>query len=268
MRKLLFTLLLLLSLVATSCELVTPEPERSINVVTIGIGYSGKNALYGPPHDARDLMDTFLARYPGQVKAHEALIMETDTGTKVLQKDIEDAITGLPDADLTIVTYSGHGLSDGSLVMGGVVLLPDGDPANKQWKLNWDNIFPADEFFALLESLDHPVLLIIDSCFSGNFVDENTNWVERYFTGHPLSNIQVISSTTKDNTAKEPDIKEPHHGFFTEALLKGLSYYKQPVRLTDLYLYIKTHQRIPTSGKNKDFYQMPKLSYHPQDILI
>ena len=114
-----------------------------------------------------------------------------------------------------MITYSGHGMEDGSWV-----LAPD--DASGTIFLDATTVDPSlqlsvGELSALLAPSKGTTLLIIDSCYAGNFVEESGSSVslidprpilsdayEAYFSkGSYVKKVFVMAATTADNTSKE-----------------------------------------------------------------
>ena len=166
MRRML-PLLLIITLLLPSCEM--EKKEGKVVFISAAIDYGapdGINALDNPPEDQRVLSAQLeaLAIASGEIY-EEYLFLEKNGQRSVNGKeygwnhdDILAAISSLDTVrdDLIIFHYSGHGDEDGSLVT-------DMDTA---FRLSPERILDA------LEGTDGMKCLFLDSCYSGNFIEE------------------------------------------------------------------------------------------------
>jgi uncharacterized caspase-like protein len=293
-------LLILLSLsLLLGCELITPSPtEGKTHHLAIALSYDGTNvnSLNGTLPDAIELEKAFTALFAG--KEHTSTLMLQDGSDDLndpllpTRQQVLDTIEALSDSmneqDILIISYSGHGDVDGSLVLyrsSGVILDTDEEPFA-------DSLLSVRELYEPLKSCKGSVLLLIDSCYAGNFVQESEtsySLIERnaylqeiydqYFSeGSYTRPVFVLASTTYDNTAKEPPYYGvPTHGYFTQALLEGLGWDEENQILRDvdqtisadyLYQYVYHHQDFPLSGVNPKLYQHPTITGGPLDLIL
>jgi uncharacterized caspase-like protein len=295
-------LLILLSLsLFWGCELMSDPPEEGkTHHLAIALSYDGTNVnpLHGTLPDAIELEKAFTALFVG--KEHTSTLMLQDgsdslsdpllpTKANVTQK-IESLSETMNEQDILIISYSGHGDVDGSLVL---------YPTREDKKILDDDDEPFDEtllsvidLYDKLKECKGNILLLVDSCYSGNFVQESEtsySLIERnaylqeiydqYFTeGSYTRPVFVLASTTYDNTAKEPPYYGvPTHGYFTQALLEGLGWDEENQILRDvdqtisadyLYQYVYHHQDFPLSGVNPKLYQHPTITGGPLDLIL
>ncbi len=178
--------------------------------------------------------------------------------------------------DILIISYSGHGDVDGSLVLypprsNGLILDSNNDPFD-------DSLLSVEDLYLKLKECKGSILLLVDSCYSGNFVQESEtsySLIERnaylqevydqYFTeGSYTHPVFVIAATTYDNTASET----ASHGYFTQALLEGLGWDEETQALSPpnkitvdyLYQYVYYHQGTALSGVDTSTYQHPTIT--------
>ncbi len=308
-------MLLLLLPVFQGCELfVEEEPLGSIHAIYVGLNYHGTdvNYLEGTLNDATELqmcLDTLSGRshrvfssyallqrggallddsQARSIYAYDDSSLEESLPTKknVFGK-IRDLLPVLTENDLTIFSYSGHGIKGGSLV----VAPPDpSDPTlyDGNNKLKEDALLSVRELLSALSELPGKQLLILDSCYCGSFVEESgssvslierTQFLNEAFRTY-FSTVQynpslfVLAATTEDNTSKEPKAASHIHGYFTAALLEGLGWdhtrnslfsnspaMNKGVLTTDsLYAYVLEHQDFPLKGMFPSQYQHPTTS--------
>ena len=294
------TAILFILVLLFGCELFH-APEQDINIyhIAIALNYIGTdvNPLKGTLNDANALFQVFETMYE---QRHEGVMMLQNgvgdlsdpllpTKEHVLER-IETAIASLSSKDLLIVTYSGHGIEDGSWV-----LFPtDADnkifnPDNKTVKQ--EVLLHPDELFAAFSSFEGTILLVVDSCYAGNFVQESDTSISlvhpresyeeayrRFFSkGDYSGKVFVMAATTRDNTSAEPISGNPVYGFFTKALLEGLGWdivqqqlieVRHGISIDDLYRYVLEHQGIPLEGTDPKTYQHPLISPGPMDLIL
>lgn len=287
-------------LLLLGCELFTDPPdEPNILHIAIALNYATTDVknLHGTLNDANALSQVFELMYEQQ---YEGVMMLQDgsddlSDTLLPTKDhvldqIQIAIEHLQSNDLLIITYSGHGVADGSWV-----LFPT--EADRKIFLA-DNKTPKPELllspaalFDSISSFEGAVLVIVDSCYAGNFVQENSTSISlvepsesiqsaynRYFSnGFYTPKVFVMAATTRDNTSKEPISGNPIHGYFTRAFLEGLGWdiaqqkltiSRHSISIDELYRYILEHQKIPIEGTDPRTYQHPLISPGPMGFIL
>ena len=293
-------LLILLSLsLLLGCELMSDPPEEGkTHHLAIALSYDGTNvnSLNGTLPDAIELEKAFTALFAG--KEHTSTLMLQDgsdslsdsflpTKAHVIEQ-IESLSDAMDEQDILIISYSGHGDVDGSLVLyrsSGVILDTDEEPFA-------DSLLSVRELYESLESCKGSVLLLIDSCYAGNFVQESEtsySLIERnaylqeiydqYFTeGSYTRPVFVLAATTYDNYAHETDYDDPPiHGEFTRPLLEALGWDEenqilrnvdQIISVDYLYQYVYYHQDIALSGNYPEDYQHPTITGGPLDLIL
>ena len=316
MKKVTLFLLLLFLLIFQSCELfLSEEPLGSIHAIYVALNYHGTdvNYLEGTLNDATELQQCLgilsnnnhrpYAAYPllqrGGALLDDSLIRyiyayddsssvaSLPTKGNVLGQ-IEALIPVLSEKDLTIFSYSGHGIEGGSLVLASPSFA---DPTiyDEQDTLKAEALLSVTELLTALSELPGKQLLILDSCYCGSFVEpsgssvsliERSEFLDEAFTTYFSSDryspsLCVLTATTSDNTSKERAGSSTHiHGYFTEALLDGLGWdhgsntvsgsspaMRKGVLTTDsLYAYVLENQDYPLTGINPKYYQHPTTS--------
>lgn len=289
-----------------SCELFSVNEGRIVHV-GIGLSYRGCDVqvLLAAINDAEELSLAFTELFEERALSSELLVQrgllddrgswtyEGSSSPSVPTKErvlahLEHWVASLSGGDLLIITYSGHGLEDGSLV-----LAPgdDGKIFSSDGTVDASLLLGVDELFRLLSQSRAAVFLILDSCYSGNFVrdgDSSISIVERrdifedayrcFFSASSYERgVFVLSATSSDHTSSEPIAGSHTHGYFTEALLEGLGWecksqrlaLRRPFISSDwLYGYILCHQRIPTSRESSLWYQHPRVNGGPLDLVL
>ncbi len=272
-----------------------PPEEGKTHHLAIALGYDGTdvNSLHGTLPDAIELEKAFTALFTG--KEHTSTLMLQDgsdslsdpllpTKANVTQK-IKTLSDTMNEQDILIISYSGHGDVDGSLVLypprnDGSILDANDIPFE-------DSLLSVKDLYSNLEECKGSILLLVDSCYSGNFVQESEtsySLIERnaylqeiydqYFTeGSYTRPVFVLAATTYDNTAGETS----SHGYFTQALLEGMGWDEENQKLRDvgqtisadyLYQYVYYHQDIKLSGEYSWDYQHPTITGGPLDLIL
>ncbi|WP_320130742.1 caspase family protein [uncultured Sphaerochaeta sp.] len=313
---------IMLILFFAGCELNRIPPARGeLYHLAIGLNYHGTNVAYlsGTINDARE---TALAlesactlshkRYHGMTmlqtggKIREELsyrplydydeITNPILPTKInILNTLQNLCKTMKEEDLLLCSFSGHGYNDGSLVVAplnqkGYIFKEDGT-------LDTQCLLDVETLLGTLKEFPGRKLLILDSCYCGSFVKgngssvsliENPSYIHEAFRQYiskeyAIPSLFVLAATTADNTSKEPRESSHPHGYFTEALLKGLGWNpekevpekflppackKKAVTTDSLYAYIHDHQKIPTEGKIKYLYQHPQVTGGCRDLIL
>ncbi len=319
MKRMLILLTLLSLLLVTSCELFTEEPIKGdVYYINVALDYennSNADNLKGTLNDAEEL---HLAL--GSVIAKSK---RTGTGYRMIQKGsgfIGDdsytikgtTISNYPskanidlllekhakqtnENDLTIFTYSGHGIKEsGHLLLAKTVGLPA------------ETLSP-DELLSWIDPIPGKKLIILDSCFSGMFVEESpssTNTVlnnsiqeffETYYSSEKFTKPDLFvltASTHTDSYEMNFGTKySPHnHGVFTYTLLEALGWdhphsadistvtsqdplaaKNERITVDGLFEYIKKNQIIPSRLKlfsDWTKFQHPMTTGGPLDLVL
>ncbi|MDY0288857.1 MAG: caspase family protein [Sphaerochaeta sp.] len=320
MKKAMVLTLLVFILLFQGCELFIAEaPLGSIHAIYVGLSYHGTdvNYLAGTLNDATELENCFTALCNKHIRPiHSYPLLqrggafeswgETARGTRypIYSYDTPDTYATLPtksnvlsvigalkplltEKDLTIFSYSGHGLEGGSLVL--APSSPD-DPTifTSENRVKSEVLLSVRELLDALSALPGRQLLILDSCHCGSFVEgsgSSVSLIEKelfldealalYFSSDQYSpSLFVMAATTASNTSKEPVASSHIHGYFTEAVLDGLGWDHQKsilkesspamkkgvLTLDSLYAYVLENQDFPLTGTNPKRYQHPTIS--------
>ena len=254
-----------------SCCLPEAKIPRKASILSIGISYEGTDAqkLEGTINDATELHAAFSQRYPQAT----ALLLCDRMATKA---HVQAALSSMTGQELLIISYSGHGTQNGSWVLC--------DPEGTQFedgKVKEANLLSPEDLWALLSPYPGPVLVISDSCYSGNLLPASAAISSANDKDGDLSLGMVeerryaLSCTTRDNTGKE-DRNAHRHGYFTRALLDELGWdheqstlsgQDQAISLDSLYEGVLRRQRIALDG-NPRTSQRPVVSPGPWELWL
>lgn len=148
--------------------------------------------------------------------------------------------------DTVYFYFAGHGVPD--IGNRNPYLLPyDGKPTNPKI-----SVLPASELYESLGQLKaENVFVFLDSCFSGagrSAEEQQMLIADARIAGFKVNdpvlkqkNIIVMSATETNQVSNA--YKDKQHGLFTYFLLKGMVENKGPVKIDDLYGYLK--QTVP-----------------------
>ncbi|WP_320123240.1 caspase family protein [uncultured Sphaerochaeta sp.] len=314
-----FLLLPILLLLMASCELYYEEPVQrgTVRIVSIGITYENEPEEVADPEDEdkdqlRDLPGTvFDARELSKAFRQQVLNAGWDSedievtlllqeGTDHTQETFDDdlgyasrdhlentlaTIAGVAtEDDLTIITYSGHGIEEtGELLMAhtqttGTVDISENSPimVTPEW------------LHTRIKPIKGKKLLILDSCYSGLFIPESASslswvydkgiddWYGKYFSDeeYQIPSLVVLTASA-DSDSYEKKFDDHSHGVFTSALLEALGWNHTTLSIADgappsarngllsvdsLYKYIKKHQVYPVRWS---IFTMDKPIQHP-----
>ena len=208
---------------------------------------------------------------------------------------LENLTTITTEDDLTIFTYSGHG--DGTA----------GDLVFATTKVNtgpYDtDTMDAETLLSLMAAIPGKKLIILDSCFSGMFVEDSSsstniilnNSIEKFFETYHSSDAygkpDLFVFTASTNTLSYEknfgtDDNTHFHGIFSYALLEALGWKHTNVidpsqiaityppaatngqiTVDGLFAYIKKNQAINSRYYGSE-YQHPKTTGGPLDLVL
>lgn len=296
-----FLLFIISSFLLSGCELAfAPGQSGNIRLISIGLNYEQTDvrSLNGTINDATELAEALRQLYKDRIQS--SVMVQTGSNLDDLRdpllptKDhvlgtIEEAVKALQPADLLIISYSGHGLENGSWVLA---------PENPHGHIYLDDetidptvLLSVADLMQALSPCKATVLVIGDSCYAGSFVQENPASVSlidqaqifdraysAYWDASPYKKgLFVITATTKDNTSKEPIQGNHIHGYFTQALLSYLGWNDETaalenprtfITLDDMYHAIHENQHIPTEGMYPSLYQHPAITGGAMDLVL
>ena len=240
------------------------------HALLIGIGKYKNRSLEGPPHDVAALARVLEAHYSFKKENIRTLINQ-EAGKYRILNEIERLTQRSRMGDRIFIYFSGHGTSrkDELLALplphtSGALVPADfnGDPNQPVAELMSQLIIGSRDLQPLLKRLDKDkqVLMVFDTCFSGNTVreigDNTSKDVSRHIplqpkrlfdeekeigtfsenlkidNSYPYRNIFYISASTENEIAKDirkdllyifPTIDGKPHGVLTDALLRVLA---------------------------------------------
>ena len=245
-------LLLILTLVCllftfTSCELFYGETKRDIYLLSVGLSYDGIDnvrKLKGTLPDQKGIREELkvLTEKDGSTFHEIALIEDKKTITyetnmsftlpstdeKEMKTNIVSAITYMSEKvkenDIFIFYYAGHGNKKGELIFYATSGATDNSlTVNEEWQFT-----PTQLLSLISNNIKGNKLLILDSCYSGNFIEDEVK--ESSFASayrdiiksyeKRSENLWIMAAAQKYQKSWE----ENKHGLFTAALLNSLGY--------------------------------------------
>ena len=249
---------------------VATGAQAANHALLIGIGQYKTRILEGPPHDVAALKTLLTSRY-GFSTANIRTLVNQEAGKARILAELNRLAHRTRPGDRIFIYFSGHGTSRRDDLM--ALPLPHASGALVPADFNADPNQSLEEMMAqliigrrdlrpLLERLDRDrmVLLVFDTCFSGNTVryagratksspgrylklaskrvfDEERS-IGRFEDNlihdapYPYQNIFYISASSENEIAKDiqkdllylyPTIDGKPHGALTDALLRVLS---------------------------------------------
>jgi len=250
--------------------LVASVVNAENHALLIGIGTYKTRTLEGPPHDVAALSGVLASTYGFKRENIHTLINQEAVKSRILN-DIEQLAHRTQPGDRIFIYFSGHGTSrrDDLLALplphGSGALVPadfNEDPNQSIRDLMSQLIIGRRDLRPMLERLDHDrqVLMVFDTCFSGNTVraiggnksanlsrhislESRSVFDEELSIGsfeenlihdepYPYQNIFYISASSENEIAKDiqkdllylyPTIDGKPHGALTDSLLRVLA---------------------------------------------
>ena len=250
--------------------LVSPGANAANHALLIGIGQYKTRTLEGPPHDVAALRSVLVSKYDFKRENIRALINQEAVKSTILN-EIEQLAQITQPGDRIFIYFSGHGTSRRDELMslplphGSGALVPadfSGDPNQTIEELMSQLIVGKRDLRPMLArlDLDRQVLMVFDTCFSGNTVraigSTKPASFNRYFhlasksvfseelsigrfednlihdEPYPYQNIFYISASSENEIAKDiqqdmlylyPTIDGKPHGALTDSLLRVLA---------------------------------------------
>ncbi len=246
----------------TSCELVMKEAKPNINLISVALNYknSGVEDLESTLADQIEVINQInllsdkagykFTSYQMTEDSGEFSFNGNNAGISFID-DIETLFkdtlpNSIKDNDITIFYYSGHGAQassfgdeyNGALFVG---LDKTGGTSAIQEK----NLLSIETLHSYITPLKGKKLIILDSCFSGEVVEDTGNALtsaelfqkgfEKLFSNESIDNKNTWYITASSDTEKsfeEPDFIG--HGYFTYELIKALGFDTENNVATDL----------------------------------
>lgn len=275
-----------------SCEL-TPIARGRVYHIGIALSYqgSGVQPLRAPLNDLCCLTSALDGWYTENSVAHT--LLSDDPSIPIDARATKEATVAAlvqhaalaTSEDLLFISYSGHGLSDGSWVLAS----PNAEIPiyTKEGGVDPAVLLSTEELYTLLQGVEAATLIVADCCYSGALIgptqpNEITQRIKaayrRYFQEEGYwPQIFVLTSTTEDHICSEPIAGVHTHGYFTEALLRSLGWdctkqmigrYTAIRGIDDLYQAIVLNQRIPIHSGSSAVYQCPTIGGGPVELLF
>jgi hypothetical protein len=240
------------------------------HALLIGIGKYKQRTLEGPPYDVAALSRLLITRYNFKKQFIHTLVNEDAVRFRILD-EIHLLTARTRPGDRVFIYFSGHGTSRRDEILAlplphtsGALVPADfiGDPNRSVEKQLSQLIIGKRDLRPTLERLDRDreVLMVFDTCFSGNTVraigGDNSNNLTRYLQlqsksvfnaekdignfeenliqqdPYPYQNIFYISASSENEVAKDirknnlyfyPTFDGNPHGVLTDALLRVLA---------------------------------------------
>jgi hypothetical protein len=250
--------------------LVAPAANAANHALLIGIGQYKIRILEGPPHDVAALMTVLASRYDFSTDNIRTLVNQEASKARILS-EIKQLTRRTRPGDRIFIYFSGHGTSRRDDLMAlplphasGALVPADfsPDPNQSIEAMMSQLIVGRRDLRPMLQQLDRDrhVLLVFDTCFSGNTVraagGKRTPNPDRYMklasksvfeeehsigsfednliqdASYPYANIFYIAASSENEIAKDiqedllylyPTIDGKPHGALTDALLRVLS---------------------------------------------
>ncbi len=203
--------------------------------------------------DAGDIADMF-SRQKGIL--YRDVMVRSLTNANANRDNILDALDWLEQEstqrDIAMIYIAGHGLNDDK---GNYYYLNiDADPNNlRRTALKWTEIEDT------LASLSSKIVLLADTCHSGNIAGGSSNSRNVTAAVSSILNSGIGSVTMTAATGSGFSYEDPawENGAFTEALLKGLGNQQADydrdgsITIKEIDLYVTQHVKALTNGKQK-----------------
>lgn len=246
------TCILFLLILFTGCELTYPQTKAEINLISIALDYEGTNtigSLECTLNDQKAMINQFkiLANkfnYNFSSKKFTArngkfyindILKPSITNFK---PEIENEMMSLKNLSskntITIFYFSGHGafknLDTFSFLdndsYNGAILVGN--------TINGDNLITPSELYNMIEGFDGKKLIILDSCYSGNIVQDTENMLSfeellssgltALFDKKQIDNKNIWYITAATDNKPSYEFNNISHGLFTYYFLEALGY--------------------------------------------
>ena len=188
-----------------------------------------------------DYEATFILGVEGKTVTDPNAKVVNDVHITTFMNEMDALRNRVSDSDLTIIYFSGHGF-------GGLTKLPYGnDPATESYlalRRNSDStiLYKISEFLGFVEKIPGTKVILGDFCHSGALVRQgNVSVTAGEFSGINATKLLRYSVTQSPSVyclsaaryfEKSWEPGDGSHGYFTEALLKGLGWDEKNQTLT------------------------------------
>lgn len=305
-----FSILIFCSILLFSCD-ISNNYDYEIKLLTVALDYSNTDvpSLLGPINDAKAVSTAIEKNCENcqvnfNLESYYQIGYNHDSDTikdnyypskNHIVSAIEKLKTTSYDNTINIIYFSGHSTDDGSWVLA-TTGIENSSSFNNKGYINENQLLSVEELYDLVKDIKGKVVFIVDSCFSGNFYQENeysikledftfSKALNKYISQEKseYENIYILCATEKDNTAHEPIFGSPDkiHGYFTKALIEGLGLIegkfmpgtppackKGVISLDSLYSYIKSNQDIALYKNISPDYQYPQVAGGRFDLVL
>lgn len=271
-RYLIFSLGILLSTIFISCELfLTQPPKPKLHAMYIGLDYhytisveSNDNTynlsnITGPIQDIKEVAVAIeqlkSERYFSQGGSSILLVEEEDFDAPVqllptqngIKNRIETYYKGnsneITENDIFLLYYTGHG---GSADMP-MIVASEGSPVGE--------VITKKEITDWVKPIQGKKIIILDSCFSGQVVDEYPREPDERDIGSYVPGTFFLSASAASQTAKEARFIEidHRHGFFSYYFLRAIGWNHSPEATSQMEIGTGEHMRDITVPGRIDF---------------
>jgi len=258
MKKTSLFLSLLFLLILSSCELKQKLPETRIFYVGVALDYKNTNvnSLHGTLNDGYEMEKAFnknaqkcnekffnYSLYQEGFDHDEDTISSPNYPSKLNILSAFDDISNKAEiTDITIFYFSGHGSKDDGALLCGTTDSIGGKSMTDINVIDDSYLLSPIEIKHKMSKIKGKKLIIVDSCYSGNFysdsddtvdISENDDYYqssfEKFFGDCEASSdkdIFILCATENDNFSHEPSslLHSHPHGYFTRALLEGIGW--------------------------------------------
>lgn len=170
----------------------------------------------------------------------------TDLQASQILSAISDAFLEADDDDVSLLYYSGHGVSDEKTAPLGSLLGAD------------EIAITSKELQTAMQRIGGKKIMITDACNSGGLLADTVEWSN--------TNCSILTSCAYYETAKEDGIYGKTMGLFTADILEGIGYcsdgaappadYDCDKKVTLLELYLYTRRKMAEFGLHPQLFIM------------
>lgn len=233
------------------------EPPRKPDLYLLAVGvakHSGRMSLTYPAIDANGIVTALKAQEGRRYRSvHVVTLADAEATRDRIQQEAQTLFARAQQEDAAVVYISGHGINDPNA--GYHYVTYDADPARLK-----DTGLPWTFFNKLLGELKAQVVLLADTCHSGNILDGGVPGPaavggETFTRELVRSNVFVFASSTGDKTSLESS--SWGGGAFAAALIEGLkgkaAFRNDTVTVSYLQEYVKEQVIKMTEGQQTPY---------------